>query len=196
MLSSRAACAALLTICGFVATGCTSKCCFLRGGSDCGACVDECGDCVDGCGDICKPKSMAFQRWKGCGFDWPKLCPCTGPECGPCCGCPSCGCEEPECCCEEHCGCGDACEKKKLGCCLGNLLSRFKKKDKGCGDCCDACDEGCGPCGSGGCDREVYWSEWHCDPPRCCDPCDKCGNWVGPAAGPYRAPYDHAYMPY
>jgi hypothetical protein len=39
----------------------------------------------------------------------------------------------------------------------------------------------------------VYWSEWHNDPPRCCDPCDHCGNWIGPSAGSYRAPYAHAY---
>jgi hypothetical protein len=47
-------------------------------------------------------------------------------------------------------------------------------------------------CGCTGCGREAYWSEWHNDPPRCCDPCDRCGNWVGPSYG-YRAPYDHSY---
>ena len=30
-----------------------------------------------------------------------------------------------------------------------------------------------------GCD-EVYWGEWMNHPPYCCDPCDDCGNWVGP----------------
>jgi hypothetical protein len=29
----------------------------------------------------------------------------------------------------------------------------------------------------------MYWSEWHNDPPRCCDPCNRCGEWVGPSAG-------------
>jgi hypothetical protein len=29
----------------------------------------------------------------------------------------------------------------------------------------------------------MYWSEWHNDPPRCCDPCNRCGQWVGPSAG-------------
>jgi hypothetical protein len=29
----------------------------------------------------------------------------------------------------------------------------------------------------------VYWSEWHNDPPRCCDPCNRRGQWVGPGAG-------------
>jgi hypothetical protein len=48
-------------------------------------------------------------------------------------------------------------------------------------------------CGCTGCDGELYWSEWHNDPPRCCDPCDCHGNWVGGGHGGYRAPYDHAY---
>jgi hypothetical protein len=54
----------------------------------------------------------------------------------------------------------------------------------------------CG-CGSSscGCDEEVYWSEWHNDPPRCCDPCDCYGNWIGPSSAGYRAPYAHAYGP-
>jgi hypothetical protein len=34
-----------------------------------------------------------------------------------------------------------------------------------------ACRTGCG---------EIYWDEWLSDPPDCCDPCDDCGNWVGP----------------
>jgi hypothetical protein len=51
--------------------------------------------------------------------------------------------------------------------------------------CCSGC----------GCDEEVYWSEWHNDPPRCNDPCDCHGNWIGPSAGSYRAPYSHAYSP-
>jgi hypothetical protein len=31
------------------------------------------------------------------------------------------------------------------------------------------CGDGCG---------ELYWSEWHSDPPDCSDPCDRCGNWT------------------
>ncbi len=42
-----------------------------------------------------------------------------------------------------------------------------------------------------GCNCETYWSEWHNDPPRCCDPCDRCGNYVGTTG--YRAPYNHPY---
>jgi hypothetical protein len=48
-----------------------------------------------------------------------------------------------------------------------------------CGRMCSAL---CGG-GSCGCSGEVYWSEWHNDPPRCCDPCNSCGQWVGPSAG-------------
>jgi len=33
-------------------------------------------------------------------------------------------------------------------------------------------------CGSG-C-SEVYWGPWISDPPAPCDPCDDCGNWIGP----------------
>jgi hypothetical protein len=47
--------------------------------------------------------------------------------------------------------------------------------------------------GCGGCDSELYWNEWHNDPPRCCDPCDPCGNWVGPAGAPHHHAA-HAYQ--
>jgi hypothetical protein len=50
-------------------------------------------------------------------------------------------------------------------------------------------------CGCTGCNSELYWSEWHNDPPQCCDPCDCHGHWIGPSAG-YCAPYDHAYSPH
>ena len=33
----------------------------------------------------------------------------------------------------------------------------------------------CG-CGCG----ERYWGDWCGDPPDCCEPCDRCGNWTGP----------------
>ena len=61
------------------------------------------------------------------------------------------------------------------------------------GDCnkCGVCGgndcPGYTPCGylkymltcGAGC-SEIYWGEWISDPPDCCDPCDNCGNWVGP----------------
>jgi hypothetical protein len=38
------------------------------------------------------------------------------------------------------------------------------------------CGKGCG---------EVYWDEWHSDPPDPCDPCDDCyGQFVGPRPCP------------
>jgi hypothetical protein len=40
-----------------------------------------------------------------------------------------------------------------------------------------ACGSGCG---------DVYWNEWMCDPPECCDPCDEYGCWVGPQTCPPR----------
>ena len=42
-----------------------------------------------------------------------------------------------------------------------------------------ACRTGCG---------EIYWDEWLSDPPDCCDPCDDCGNWVGPQHGCRKRP--------
>jgi len=58
-----------------------------------------------------------------------------------------------------------------------------------CGDCADPSAQ-CGPltivhkllhpqkwnCGSCG---ERYWGDFHGDPPECCDPCDRCGNFTG-----------------
>jgi hypothetical protein len=43
----------------------------------------------------------------------------------------------------------------------------------------------CKPFGGccGGCGSEVYYNEWYNDPPRCCDPCDHCGNWSGCGCG-------------
>jgi hypothetical protein len=63
----------------------------------------------------------------------------------------------------------------------------------GCADCGDCTACGSGPCGcpplfggffrmltcSAGC-GEIYWGEWINDPPDECDPCDDCGNWIGP----------------
>jgi len=38
------------------------------------------------------------------------------------------------------------------------------------------CSSGCG---------EIYWGEWLNDPPADCDPCNNCGQWVGPqSCGP------------
>jgi hypothetical protein len=34
-----------------------------------------------------------------------------------------------------------------------------------------SCCSGCG---------DIYWGEWLSHPPDDCDPCDDCGNWIGP----------------
>lgn len=68
-----------------------------------------------------------------------------------------------------------------------------------CGPCEDRCAaRACGPCGrpwgplswvfdiffagycGDGC-GELYWSDFHSEPPDCCDPCDRLGNWTGGA---------------
>jgi hypothetical protein len=65
----------------------------------------------------------------------------------------------------------------------------------GCADGCatESCGSSCAPCGYGfwssllgcraGCGR-MYWGEWAYDPPDACDPCDDCGEWVGPRCCP------------
>lgn len=162
-----------------------------------------------GCGSSCGGGgcSMAGQMWCGdgcCGTNKPLINVCTGPECcgggDPGCGCePGCG-VEPGCGCEPSCGvggCGATCGVGCGNCPVAETLafgvrsigSEFRRLLSPLGMCC--------PCGSGcgGCDGEAYWSEWHNDPPACCDPCDQCGNWVGPSATSMRAPYDHEFSP-
>lgn len=120
---------------------------------------------------------------------------CGSSSCGDCTA--SCGCPEPACGCDDVANCG--CPEASCGC-----------DDSCCGDeCCGGCDDVC--CGSGckkkrckllsglmncfgcgccaGCDCELYWSEWHNDPPCKCDPCDCYGNYTGPQGGYYAAPY-------
>lgn len=42
--------------------------------------------------------------------------------------------------------------------------------------CCMKC---CDPCACMGC-GEKYWGDWHENPPIKPDPCDCCGNYIGP----------------
>jgi hypothetical protein len=83
--------------------------------------------------------------------------------CGQCCGeSTACG---------AACGCDGACDSA----CDGGLLRRIL-----------GCTYGCTGCG------ECYWNEWHNDPPSVCEPCNRCGHYVGPGStGYYRAPYRH-----
>ena len=86
----------------------------------------------------------------------PACGPTRGTACGPACGpaCDTCG--DP---CDETCGqpCYSHCGP------LSWLFAIFT---------CGYPDNGCG---------EVYWGDFHGDPPDCCDPCDRCGNWTGGA---------------
>lgn len=142
--------------------------------------------CGSACGDHCGGgRAYAGQIFKGCGTSYVPFGRCTGPACcdvGPGCGCePGCG-IGPGCGVGAGCGCEPAC---------GVDVSCGVDPGCGCGDL------GCRPrglglfghggilgrlFGSSGCSGEIYWSEWHNDPPRCCDPCNRCGEWVGPAA--------------
>jgi hypothetical protein len=157
-------------------------------GCGCGcACEAGCG-CEQGCG--CEPacgcgtgcyangRQYAGQKYRcGCESHVP-ICPCTGCDgCGQGCCEPACGCGCGSAC-EPACGCGSGCEPCRYHkCCL-----------KHCGFC-----SGCGYvvsalcCGNSscGCNGEVYWNEWHNDPPRCQDPCNCNGNWIGPSSAPY-----------
>lgn len=83
-------------------------------------------------------------------------------------------------------GCAD-------GSCHGGSCNAPACSTPDCGDCgrCDLCcfnplrslfsaihcSSGCG---------EFYYDEWINDPPDACDPCDDCGNYVGPRCCPPR----------
>jgi hypothetical protein len=96
--------------------------------------------------------------------------------------------------CGEACTCGDGCTDGSAlgGCTCGGRGACGCGK---CGDGCQACGRRspcwlanlfcrCTDCG------EFYWNEWYNDPPRCAEPCDCNGNWIGGGwAGNYRAPY-------
>jgi hypothetical protein len=55
------------------------------------------------------------------------------------------------------------------------------KKHGFCHGCWELCDVWHCLCPCSGCNGEVYWSEWHNDPPCCQDPCDNHGQWIGPS---------------
>ncbi len=87
-------------------------------------------------------------------------------DCGPCggtCGggCGSCGGY-----CGADCGTCDGCSGPP---CCGIRPVRWVFRVLGF-QCAPACT-GCG---------EEYWGDWCSNPPDCCDPCDQCGNYVGP----------------
>jgi hypothetical protein len=49
-----------------------------------------------------------------------------------------------------------------VGCCNGGIKGWLNSQATGC--------KGCG---------DMYWGEWVSDPPDCCDPCNKCGDYTG-----------------
>jgi hypothetical protein len=159
-----------------VGCGCEASCC-CEPACGCGS-SRGCGDC---CGAYCVDGRKFAGRSYNCGCDsYMPTRGCTGPACcdSPC-GCGDCC--EPGCGLEASCGCGDCCEPS-CGC--GDC--GCKKKSSGCAGMLSACGRMCSAlCGGGscGCSGETYWSEWHNDPPRCCDPCNRCGQWVGPPSG-------------
>ena len=103
---------------------------------------------------------------------------CTTNNCGP--GCQP-ACAQPACASCGETSCGDACGETCGSC------------GETCGDSCGSCGNPCAPCGPlsavhkllhpqtwdcGSC-GERYWGDFHGDPPECCDPCDRCGNFNG-----------------
>ena len=87
--------------------------------------------------------------------------------------------------CGGGCGCepraGAVPEAGNRGCCLNGVFF-----GSCCGEVVGIFEKFCGGCN--GCSGEVYWSEWHNDPPRCHEPCDCCGNFTGPSYGGIRDP--------
>jgi hypothetical protein len=196
LLGIHCACGNSCGGCCEAACGCEASCgcepsCGCGGEVGCG-CEPSCG-----CGSGCNGCQFAGQTWNCCNECGPPICPCTGPECcGGGCGC---GCGDP-------CGCGDCCEpscgyacEPTCGCSSGCGDACGRGKCCGCGFCTGCgllvglLDKCCGGCS--GCDGELYWSEWHNDPPRCYDPCDCHGNWIGPSSASYRGPYGYVYSP-
>ncbi|MCC6492425.1 MAG: hypothetical protein IT424_05330 [Pirellulales bacterium] len=103
------------------------------------------------CGDACgRGCSMAFQKYD---------CACED-ACGGCCGSgasdQTCDCAAP--CAAEGCAQGVCSGRCGAGRGLKGWLSRLC----GCNDC-----------------GEMYWSEWHNDPPCVYEPCDNCGRYAG-----------------
>lgn len=162
--------------CGAADCGCEVDCGCETGCAmepDCGCELDPGCGCETGCGDTCgyhcgPGRDWALRRFRGdCNCEGIRFNYCVKDDCcgdascgvEPDCGCePACGCAEPDCGCEGSCG--------LRGCLRGwRFLGRYNPL--GCLGC-------------GGCDGELYWNEWSNDPPRCCDPCNRCGDWNGP----------------
>ena len=137
-----------------------------------------------GCGGYCVDGRKFAGRTYNCGCEsYMPMCGCTGPSC---CGEPTCGCGCGDCC-EAGCGCEAELRLQQLLRAVVRLRQRLQAEAGCCSGLFSACGRMCSAHSAAaavcGCSGEVYWSEWHNDPPRCCDPCNRCGQWVGPSAG-------------
>ena len=183
--------------CGCGRGGCGGCC---EAGCGCDQCCEPacgCGGCCEpacGCGTGCfaNGRQYAGQCFSGCCETRVPICPCVGRNGGCCqsgCGCgeccePACGCNS---CCEPACGCGGCCEPA-CGCgssCGGgwgtaNCPHKCCLKNFGFCSCCGHVVKAVSSLSAcNGCNGEVYWSEWHNDPPYCQDSCNSCGEWTG-----------------
>lgn len=106
-------------------------------------------------------------------------CDGCGPRFGPTYGCGELACCEPRC--SPSAGCGGAC-------------GMAPECGVSCEPACDGCGHSCGGplqcilsifhpvkwtgCYNNGC-GEIYWGDFHSDPPDCCDPCNCMGDYTG-----------------
>ena len=122
--------------------------------------TEHCGPgCPTACAS-CEPTiKLPYERVRPAPCD--SFCePDCSPACGPACG-PVCGQRGP-------CGRCGPCGRQFWG--PLSLIGALFSVPTWCGD-------GCG---------EIYWGDFHGDPPDCCDPCDCHGNYTGVNAGPCR----------
>ena len=190
-------------------TGCSTCCYEPSCGCEAGCVEPSCGVVSSGCGPVCG-RGPVCECGPSCGCEGPCSCEpsCGIADCGGCepsCGIASCGCE-PSCGCDSCgggcCGCGGGgyCGNGGYGgwgpfglhywhgwgpdwgalkagwveC--GPLLGPLFGWARGCG-----CGWGCGNNGCG----DLYFDEWLCDPPACCDPCcnSSCGSCASTCVG-------------
>jgi len=151
-------------------------CCLLAGSTGCCGVAHRLLCCPLGPGTQCDPTHCV----DGCGLVGGGMACGCGPTCGPTCGPVGEPCAPAAC---EPCGAMPCDTCGPVGAC-----------EPACGmDCgCGGCGHGAGLLGlfggiyralhppgwCGGC-GEIYWSEFHSDPPDCCDPCDCYGNFTG-----------------
>lgn len=152
--------------CGYMETG-------YQGGPEMGCAADMSCSAQPGCGCETACSSQGCQSCSsgscggGCGFEncqiyWPdnERPPLPPATCGmePTCAAPGCGLEP-------SCGApsnwrGVNRPPQIISRSPWNSLCGAFGRCNGCGDC--------------------YWSEWYSDPPDCCDPCNRCADWIGP----------------